>query len=116
MTRWGHPSGSTRCGAPLAPRRHTPLTGARVKGYALSKYVSDVMVLNAAARGLPVAVYRCCCARTGQIPTAPHRVRGRPGRVTGDSSTGVTSTEDFMARFLKVLHRPPARPPAPCAR
>ena len=52
-------------------------------GYKQSKWVSDRMLLNAQARGLPAAIYR-------------------PVRVTGDSRTGVTGdTNDLLNSLLK---------------
>lgn len=59
----------------------TALTKAH-EGYAVTKWVADVVVMKAGELGMPVAVHR-------------------PGRVTGHSKTGYASTEDFMTRFFK---------------
>ena len=51
-------------------------------GYAQSKWVAERLMLQAAARGLPVTVYR-------------------PGRITGDSRTGVCQVDDFFYRLVR---------------
>lgn len=51
-------------------------------GYPQSKWVAERMVMIAAERGLPVRIYR-------------------PGFVTGDSTTGIWNTDDFLARMIK---------------
>lgn len=51
-------------------------------GYVQSKWVSEKMVWNAKARGLPVTVFRCTL-------------------VMGHSQTGVTNTKDFVSRLIK---------------
>ncbi|HEX2189075.1 MAG TPA: thioester reductase domain-containing protein, partial [Longimicrobiaceae bacterium] len=52
-------------------------------GYARSKWVAEHVVRLAAARGLPVSIYR-------------------PGIVTGDSRTGICATHDFIWRFTRA--------------
>lgn len=51
-------------------------------GYAQSKYVAEKLVMAAASRGLPIAIYR-------------------PSNIIGHSQTGVCQTEDFIALMLK---------------
>ena len=51
-------------------------------GYGQTKWVAEKVVTIAADRGLPVRIYR-------------------PGFVTGDSSTGIWNTDDFIARMIK---------------
>ncbi|HEX9412649.1 MAG TPA: SDR family oxidoreductase, partial [Ktedonobacterales bacterium] len=51
-------------------------------GYAQSKWVAEQLVLQAGARGLPVAIYR-------------------PGTITGHSQSGVWNTDDFLCRAIK---------------
>jgi thioester reductase-like protein len=53
-----------------------------VEGYRQSKWVAEKIVKIAAARGLPVRIYR-------------------PGFVTGDSTTGVWNTDDLLPRLIK---------------
>lgn len=55
---------------------------ALIGGYPQSKWVAERLVTIAAGRGLPVRIYR-------------------PGFVTGDSTTGIWSTDDFLARMIK---------------
>ncbi|MGH7173075.1 MAG: non-ribosomal peptide synthetase [Gemmataceae bacterium] len=70
-----------------APERWTDL---RV-GYAQSKWVAEKLVTQAAARGLPVAVYR-------------------PGRITGHSQTGLCPPNDLLVGMLRDLIRLGAAP------
>ncbi len=51
-------------------------------GYRQSKWVAEKIVTIAADRGLPVRIYR-------------------PGFVTGDTTTGIWNTDDFLPRMLK---------------
>ncbi|WP_391530821.1 thioester reductase domain-containing protein, partial [Candidatus Frankia nodulisporulans] len=53
-------------------------------GYPLSKWVAEELAAQAAARGLPVAVYR-------------------PGRVSGDSRTGVGTTDDVLWSYVQAV-------------
>lgn len=53
-----------------------------ISGYPQSKWVAEKLVTTAADRGLPVRIYR-------------------PGFVTGDSTTGIWNTDDFLARMIK---------------
>ncbi|MCC6191127.1 MAG: amino acid adenylation domain-containing protein [Anaerolineales bacterium] len=52
-------------------------------GYAQSKWVSEQLMLQAAARGLPVAIYR-------------------PGPIAGHSQTGAWNTTDFIGNLTSV--------------
>ena len=52
-------------------------------GYSQSKWVAERLVMIARARGVPVSIYR-------------------PGRISGDSRTGVCQTEDFFWRIVKA--------------
>jgi len=52
-------------------------------GYAQSKWVSEALVRQAGARGLPVAIYR-------------------PGSISGSSRTGAWNTDDFIGSLLKL--------------
>ena len=52
------------------------------EGYAQSKWVAEKKVLAARERGLPCTIFRL-------------------GRITGGSSTGLASVEDFMCRLIK---------------
>ncbi|HKX31268.1 MAG TPA: amino acid adenylation domain-containing protein, partial [Blastocatellia bacterium] len=51
-------------------------------GYAQSKWVAERLVMAARARGLPVSIYR-------------------PGRIAGDSRTGISNPDDFVCRYLR---------------
>jgi amino acid adenylation domain-containing protein/thioester reductase-like protein/non-ribosomal peptide synthase protein (TIGR01720 family) len=51
-------------------------------GYEQSKWVAEKLVTLARSRGLPVTIYR-------------------PGRITGDSCTGVWNTKDFTSTMIK---------------
>jgi myxalamid-type nonribosomal peptide synthetase MxaA len=51
-------------------------------GYAQSKWVSEGIMLEARRRGFLVAIYR-------------------PGRITGDTRTGVCNLDDFLFRMIK---------------
>ncbi len=51
-------------------------------GYAQSKYIAEQLVMTAAARGLPVSIYR-------------------PSNVMGHSKTGFCQVSDFIAKMLK---------------
>lgn len=53
-----------------------------VEGYRQSKWVAEKIVNIAAARGLPVRIYR-------------------PGFVSGDTASGIWNTDDFLPRMLK---------------
>ncbi|HKR14506.1 MAG TPA: thioester reductase domain-containing protein [Pyrinomonadaceae bacterium] len=53
-----------------------------VNGYAQSKWVAERLVMMARSRGLPVNIYR-------------------PGRIAGNSRTGVSNLSDFTSRFIK---------------
>ena len=62
-----------------------PLDGSRKglsTGYAQSKYVGEEIVREAGRRGLRGSIIR-------------------PGYITGDGTTGICSTDDFLVRFLK---------------
>jgi thioester reductase-like protein len=61
-----------------------PLSDGRglVDGYRQSKWVAEKIVAIAADRGLPVRIYR-------------------PGLVTGDATTGIWNTGDFLPRMIK---------------
>jgi thioester reductase-like protein len=63
---------------------HTPLDchEGLFSGYAQSKWVAEKFVEIAGSRGLPVYIYR-------------------PGRITGNSQTGVWNTDDFVCSMLK---------------
>jgi amino acid adenylation domain-containing protein/thioester reductase-like protein len=54
------------------------------RGYALSKWVAEKLILEAKARGIPVTVYR-------------------PEMISGQSETGVVQTNDLLSRLLKGL-------------
>lgn len=54
------------------------------RGYALSKWVAEKLILEAKVRGIPVTVYR-------------------PEMISGQSKTGVVQTNDLLSRFLKGL-------------
>lgn len=49
---------------------------------AQSKWIAELIVLEARNRGVPVTIFR-------------------PGYVTGDSKTGVMNTDDYLVRLLK---------------
>ncbi|MCC5661301.1 amino acid adenylation domain-containing protein [Nostoc sp. XA010] len=51
-------------------------------GYTQSKWVAEKLILSARSRGLPVSVYR-------------------PGRISGQSQTGVCQSDDFLWRMIK---------------
>jgi amino acid adenylation domain-containing protein/thioester reductase-like protein len=51
-------------------------------GYAQSKWIAEQLVTQAAARGLPICIYR-------------------PGLVTGHSQSGYSNTEDLVCRLVK---------------
>ena len=51
-------------------------------GYRQSKWVAEKIVTIAADRGLPIRIYR-------------------PGLVSGDSTTGICNTDDFLPRMIK---------------
>jgi thioester reductase-like protein len=59
------------------------VVGAPFGGYAQSKWVSEKLVAQAGARGLPVAIYR-------------------PGPITGHSRTGVSNTDDLVGSLTRV--------------
>ncbi|KAI9884760.1 MAG: large subunit of alpha-aminoadipate reductase [Watsoniomyces obsoletus] len=70
------------------------LSGSRTglgTGYGQSKWVAEYLVQEAGKRGLIGAIVR-------------------PGYVVGDSSTGVTNTDDFLVRMLKGCVQLSARP------
>ncbi|MFD6989612.1 amino acid adenylation domain-containing protein [Streptomyces sp. NPDC059943] len=69
-------------GRPVRPQDPTGPPGALEHGYTQSKWAAERLVEAARARGLPVSVYR-------------------PTRITGDSTTGVCQTGDFMWLLLK---------------
>ncbi|MEU0957092.1 amino acid adenylation domain-containing protein [Streptomyces niveus] len=72
-------------GRPVRPVRPEDPTGPPATlehGYTQSKWAAEQLVEAARARGLPVSVYR-------------------PTRITGDSTTGVCQTGDFMWLLLK---------------
>lgn len=52
-----------------------------IKGYDQSKWVAEMIVAEARARGLPAAIYR-------------------PGRIGGHSLTGVGNPDDFLTRLI----------------
>ncbi|KAI5300585.1 large subunit of alpha-aminoadipate reductase [Ascosphaera pollenicola] len=60
-------------------------------GYGQSKWAAEYLVKEAGKRGLRGAIVR-------------------PGYVTGDSSTGITNTDDFLIRFIKGCVQLSARP------
>ncbi|MEK7433765.1 MAG: thioester reductase domain-containing protein [Cyanobacteriota bacterium] len=51
-------------------------------GYPKSKYISEMLLLEAKKCGLPITIYR-------------------PGLITGDSHTGYTNIDDFYCRLIK---------------
>lgn len=53
-------------------------------GYAQSKWVAEKVVMNAAAAGFPVRIYR-------------------PGMIAGDSQTGACKSEELIYRMLQGL-------------
>ena len=59
-----------------------PDAGAIHGGYPQTKWVADKLVIEAARRGVPAAIYR-------------------PGRITGHSRLGTGATEDFQCRLIK---------------
>ncbi|HLO47640.1 MAG TPA: amino acid adenylation domain-containing protein [Kamptonema sp.] len=61
------------------------------RGYALSKWIAEKLILEAKARGIPVIVYR-------------------PEMISGHSDTGVVQTNDLLSRFLKGLVQLKAAP------
>lgn len=69
---------------PAAVDERCPLeaVGQLPGGYAQSKWVADRLMLNAAARGIDVRIYRC-------------------GRIWGDSRTGACPADDFVLRIVK---------------
>jgi thioester reductase-like protein len=60
-----------------------PESPAGHSGYSQSKWVAEKLVMTAKERGLPVTIYR-------------------PGRITGDSKTGVANLDDFSCRYIKA--------------
>jgi thioester reductase-like protein len=52
-------------------------------GYSQSKWVAEKLVRVARDRGMPVCIYR-------------------PGRISGDTRTGIWTTTDFLCRMLKA--------------
>ncbi|WP_261560279.1 thioester reductase domain-containing protein, partial [Frankia tisae] len=62
----------------VAPDRLVP------GGYNLTKWVAEELAEQAHRRGIPVAVYR-------------------PGRVSGDSRTGATTTDDVLWSYLRAV-------------
>ncbi|MGC1306011.1 MAG: thioester reductase domain-containing protein [Phormidesmis sp.] len=60
-------------------------------GYAQSKWIAEQLVQQAAAKGLPVCIYR-------------------PGMVSGHSQTGQANTNDVLCRFIKSLIQLQAAP------
>ena len=66
-------------------------------GYSVSKWVAEKLVWEAAARGLPVSVYR-------------------PGFIMGHSRSGVGNSDDFMARMIKGCIQLGAWPDLPAQR
>ncbi|QHY94909.1 Linear gramicidin synthase subunit D [Streptomyces sp. S4.7] len=73
------PGGAVR---PVRPPDPTGPPSALEHGYTQSKWAAERLAEAARARGLPVSVYR-------------------PTRITGDSTTGVCQTGDFMWLLLK---------------
>jgi len=57
--------------------------GSPFGGYAQSKWVAEKLVMQAAERGIPAAIYR-------------------PGMVSGDSQTGAWNTDDMMTTLARV--------------
>jgi amino acid adenylation domain-containing protein/thioester reductase-like protein len=53
-------------------------------GYAQSKWVAEQLMLSAKKQGMPICIYR-------------------PGRIGGDSKTGVSHTNDFWSKFVKGI-------------
>ncbi len=51
-------------------------------GYGQTKWVSEKLLMTVASRGVPVSIIR-------------------PGYIVGDSTTGVTNTDDFLIRLIK---------------
>ncbi len=52
-------------------------------GYAQSKWVAECLVRTAGSRGLPICIYR-------------------PSFITGDSSTGIWNSDDFLSRIISA--------------
>jgi len=75
------PIGVEHDGATLF-EEHTFETCGLAAGYCESKWVAERLAAEAAARGVPVAIYR-------------------PGFITGDSGTGRSNTDDLLCRLLK---------------
>ncbi|MET9552761.1 amino acid adenylation domain-containing protein [Streptomyces sp. NPDC006645] len=67
---------------PVRPQEPTGPVAALEHGYTRSKWAAERLAEAARARGLPVSVYR-------------------PTRITGESTTGVCQTGDFMWLLLK---------------
>jgi thioester reductase-like protein len=63
-------------------------------GYAESKWVAEAVVRLAGAKGVPVAIYR-------------------PGLITGDSVTGVSTPDDFIWRLVRDCIELGAAPDTP---
>ncbi|MBT5988671.1 thioester reductase domain-containing protein, partial [bacterium] len=53
-------------------------------GYAQSKWVAEQLMLQAKKQGMPICIFR-------------------PGRIGGDSKTGVCHTNDFWSKFIKGI-------------
>ena len=67
------------------------LAEAREDGYGRSKWVAEKLVREAAARGLPVAVYR-------------------PGNISGHSETGASNPKDFLGAVISESVRTGSAP------
>ncbi|WP_405678596.1 amino acid adenylation domain-containing protein [Streptomyces sp. NBC_01511] len=79
----GSPYGAVGApGRPVRPEDPTGPPAALEHGYTRSKWAAEQLAEAARARGLPVSVYR-------------------PTRITGESTTGVCQTGDFMWLLLK---------------
>ncbi|MFC8825835.1 amino acid adenylation domain-containing protein [Streptomyces sp. NPDC057137] len=78
-TAYGAGDGPAR---PVRPQDPTGPAATLEHGYTRSKWAAERLVEAARARGLPVSVYR-------------------PTRITGESTTGVCQTGDFMWLLLK---------------
>ncbi|WP_084522603.1 thioester reductase domain-containing protein [Nocardia inohanensis] len=82
----------------VATRQHgpareiVPSRPGSVDGYVLSKWVSEVLVSQAAARGLPAVIHR-------------------PDRICGGSTTGATGTDDAFWTFVRAIARLGLAPP-----
>ncbi|MGW8573565.1 non-ribosomal peptide synthetase [Streptomyces niveus] len=77
-----HGAGEGPPARPVRPQDPTGPFTALEHGYTRSKWAAERLAEAARARGLPVSVYR-------------------PTRITGESTTGVCQTDDFMWLLLK---------------